>query len=137
MQTAYNRVMINAEFLKQTRVAWLPTLNAGVQASTSRLSQNSLNGMNLAEISGSKHVEDYTAGLDLSWEIDIWNKTGLQKKAALASYLQSEEAAKWLKTRLIASTATAYYHLTMLQERSEERRVGKECVRMFKSRWSP
>src|SRR3546814_7409729 len=72
--------------------------------------------MNLAEISGSKHVEDYTAGLDLSLAIDIWNKTGLQKKAALASYLQSEEAAKWLKTRLIASTATASYHLTMLQE---------------------
>ncbi|WP_432417394.1 efflux transporter outer membrane subunit [Anseongella ginsenosidimutans] len=116
MQTAFNTVRLNAEFLKQARVAWLPTLNAGVQASTSRLSQNSLNGLNLAEATGSKHMEDYLAGLDLSWEIDIWNKTGLGKKAALANYLQSEAAVTWLKTRLIASTASAYYQLLTLHE---------------------
>lgn len=116
MQTAYNTVRMNSEFLKQARLGWLPTLNGGAQAGITRLSENSLNGMNLAESTGSSRLEDYTASLDLSWEIDIWNKAGMQKKEALATFLQSEAAAKWLRTRLISSTASAYYHLVMLHE---------------------
>ena len=33
----------------------------------------------------------------------------------------------------VASTSSVYAHLKILEERSEERRVGKEC----RSRWSP
>lgn len=119
MQTAYNTVRLNAEFLKQARVEWLPSLNAGAGASTTHPSENSANGANLTALTDSKHIEDFSASLDLDWEIDVWNKTGLQKEAARASYLQSQAAADWLKTRLIASTAWAYYHLVMLHRQLE------------------
>ena len=32
---------------------------------------------------------------------------------------------------------TSYPDITSVPERSEERRVGKECVRLCRSRWSP
>src|SRR3546814_11521409 len=34
-------------------------------------------------------------------------------------------------------TRPSYGVMAFLQERSEERRVGKECVRTCRSRWSP
>jgi anthranilate synthase component 2 len=34
-------------------------------------------------------------------------------------------------------TATRYHSLVIERERSEERRVGKECRRLCRSRWSP
>src|SRR3546814_18377445 len=38
---------------------------------------------------------------------------------------------------LIAFPALAYYSVARLLDRSEARRVGHECVRTCRSRWSP
>jgi HAE1 family hydrophobic/amphiphilic exporter-1 len=116
MQAAWNTVRLSNEFLKQANAAWLPAVQAGVTANTSHPSENSLNGVSLKKFLGTSHVEDYTAGLNLSWEIDIWKKISLQKKASLADYLQSAAAVDWLQTRLISASASAYYHIVMLKE---------------------
>src|SRR3546814_12603800 len=126
MQVALNAITLNEAYLKQARAAWLPTGQADVSASTTRPSQNSLNGLNLADFVGTHHIEDYTAALGVSWEVDIWGKIRQQKQASLASYLQSAAAVKSLQTRLIAASASAYYNLLMLHARSEARAGGKE-----------
>jgi multidrug efflux system outer membrane protein len=119
LNTAFNHINSNEEYLKQARVAWLPSISANVSASSNRFSDNSLNGpggFNLNNTIGANHIEDYSANLGVSWEIDIWGKVKNQKKAALATWLQSAEAAKSLQTRLIAATAAGYYNLQMLRE---------------------
>ena len=116
MQVALNTVRLNNEFLKQANKAWLPAVQAGITANSSHPSENSLNGLSLEKFIDAGHIEDYTAGLSLSWEIDIWKKISLQKKAALAGYLQSAAAVDWLQTRLVAASASAYYRIVMLKE---------------------
>jgi len=116
MQVALNNITLSETYLKQARVAWLPTVQAEVSANTSRPSENSLNGMNLNNFIGSSHIEDYTAAAGVSWEVDVWGRIRQQKQASLAAYLQSTEAVKSLQTRLIAETAASYYALLTLHE---------------------
>ncbi|WP_316821804.1 efflux transporter outer membrane subunit [Pedobacter gandavensis] len=107
--------MTAAELLfRQTKLGNLPQINLNITANSSRPSDNSLNGLSAGQFLGTKHIEDFNANLGLSWEADIWGKIGSQKKAALASYLQSAEARKAVQMRLIASVAQGYYRLLML-----------------------
>lgn len=116
MQVALNTITMNEAYLKQAKVAWLPSVQADISANTSRPSENSLNGFNLGNFTGANHIEDYTAALGVSWEVDVWGKIRQQKQASLAAYLQSTEAVKSLQTRLIVESASAYYTLLMLHE---------------------
>jgi len=63
---------------------------------------------------GTTHVEDYSANVALSWEADIWGKIKNQKAGALATYLQTEEAKKWIQTNIVANVSEGYYNLLML-----------------------
>src|SRR3546814_2226665 len=46
-------------------------------------------------------------------------------------------AQSFLRHRITVVTGAPDRHETRLHERSEERRVGKECVSTCRSRWSP
>nr|WP_039867266.1 efflux transporter outer membrane subunit [Pedobacter sp. BAL39] len=99
---------------KQSRLGNLPQLNLQVTANSNRPSDNSLNGLSTSQFLNTSHVEDYNANLGLSWEADIWSKIKSRKQAALAGYLQTTEAKKAIQTRLVASIASGYYRLMML-----------------------
>lgn len=120
MAIALNTIRLNDEYLKESKVAWLPSVSAAMGTSANYYSENSLNGsngFNLGNTLGtSNRIEDYTLNTGISWEIDIWGKVKNQKKAALNEWLQSHEARKALQTQLIASAASAYYTLLMLEE---------------------
>ncbi|MFY0256045.1 efflux transporter outer membrane subunit [Chitinophaga sp. 30R24] len=122
LATALNNIRKNEEYLKQAKVEWLPAVTANVAANTNRFADNSLNGprgFNLNNTIGANHIEDYSVSLGVSWEIDIWGKIKNQKEVALTTWLQSEEAAKSLQTRLISATAAGYYNLLILHEQLE------------------
>ena len=61
----------------------------------------------------------------LSWEADIWGKIRSNKRAFAASYLQTVEAHKAVKTALIASIASSYFQLLALDE---QLRVTEETI---------
>jgi multidrug efflux system outer membrane protein len=90
----------------------------------------------------------------LSFELDFWGRVANLAEAAKRSYLATEEAQRAFKLSLIADVANAWFVLLEMNERttlaretvasreetrkrSEERRVGKECRRLCRSRWSP
>ena len=116
LQLAVKRVEEAQQQLRQAKAAYGPTVNAQVLAQSSRPSDNSLNGLSIGNFLGQKHIEDYTLGASLSWEADIWGKIKSQNQAALASYLQTGEAAKAVQTRLVVTIAEGYYNLLMLEE---------------------
>ncbi|WP_295769908.1 efflux transporter outer membrane subunit [uncultured Mucilaginibacter sp.] len=105
--------------LKQAKLGYLPAVGLGVTAAINRPSNNSLNGLSLSQFLGSKHIEDYNASANLSWEADIWGKIRSRKAAALATYLQTEEARKAIQTQLVANVSSGYYNLLMLDAQLE------------------
>lgn len=126
LQLAIKRIEASRAYAKQAKVAWLPALNAQASASTNNPSQNSLNGISLENFLGTNHIEDFTLATTLSWEIDVWGKIRRQKEAALASYLQTQEAGRAVQTTIVADVANGYYTLLMLdaQLRVAQRNVA-------------
>lgn len=125
LQVAIRNIDAAQKLLKQARVGQLPTINLAVTGTTSRPSDNSLNGLTLSQFLGSKHIEDYTAAAALSWEADIWGKVRNQKSDALAAFLQTTEARKAIQTQLVSDISRGYYNLLMLDAQV---RIAKENV---------
>lgn len=116
MQIAVKNIEASQLLFKQVKFNYLPTVGLNVTANTNRPSDNSLNGLSLGQFLGTKHVEDYSANLALSWEADIWGKIKNSQRAALATYLQTAEAKKAIQTNIVASVSQGYYNLLMLDE---------------------
>jgi multidrug efflux system outer membrane protein len=115
MLIAVKNIEASQLLFKQVKWNYVPQVDANVTASSSIPSQNSLDGLSLSEYNlGTNHIEDYSANLSLSWEADIWGKIRNQSKAALATYLQTVEAKKLIKTNLVATVSQGYYNLLML-----------------------
>jgi multidrug efflux system outer membrane protein len=100
--------------LTQAKLGNIPTVDLEATASSSRPSDNSLNGLTLTNVLQTKHIEDYTLSASLSWEADIWGKIHSKTAAALAVYLQTEEARKTVQTRIVSDVSKGYYNLLML-----------------------
>lgn len=114
LQIAEKNIAIANLLYKQSKWGNVPQLNAVANASSTRFSDNSLNGANTKQALGQSHIDDFSAGLNLSWEADIWGKIRNRKKSALASYMQTVEAKKALQTAVVANVSTGYYDLLML-----------------------
>ncbi|MEI6948085.1 efflux transporter outer membrane subunit [Paraflavisolibacter sp. H34] len=114
MQLALKNIEGAQLLLKQTRWAYLPDARLQVSATSNRPSDNSLNGLSAKSFLGTTHIEDYSTNITLSWEADIWGKIKAQKAGALAAYMQTEEARKWLQTNIVATVSEGFYNLLML-----------------------
>src|SRR3546814_14545731 len=64
---------------------------------------------------------------DVAEEADLWAEDAIQYGDLDKRYQQSTFGAHFVEVAVDAATG----------ERSEERRVGKECVSTCRSRWSP
>ncbi|MDN5288843.1 MAG: transporter [Mucilaginibacter sp.] len=114
MQIAIKNIESAQLLFKQVKWNYVPELALNVTANTNRPSDNSLNGLSTSSFLGTKHVEDYSANLSLSWEADIWGKIRNQQRSALASYLQTAEAKKLVQTNIVSNVSQGYYNLLML-----------------------
>ncbi|MFL9842871.1 efflux transporter outer membrane subunit [Flavobacterium rhizosphaerae] len=134
LQTAIKNIEASRQLLRQSKWGQVPQLNANITASTTIPSKNSLNGLSINNFLGTSHIEDYNAGLTLSWEADIWGKISSRKKEALANYLETEEATKLVTANLVATAAQGYYNLLMLDAQLEvaikNRNLSKNTVDM-------
>jgi multidrug efflux system outer membrane protein len=62
------------------------------------------------------HLNDFNFGLQTSWEIDIWGKLKLQKKAAQSRFFAAIETQNMLKTQIIEQVVLHYFNLVCLDE---------------------
>lgn len=119
LQIAEQHINAAQLVLKQSKWGYVPDVRLQVNAGSTRPSDNSLNGLSASQFLGTTHIEDFTAGLNLSWEADIWGKVRNQKRSAFAAYQQTQEARKALQTRIVASVSQGYYNLLMLDAQLE------------------
>jgi NodT family efflux transporter outer membrane factor (OMF) lipoprotein len=119
LQIASKNIEIAQYQLTQAKLGNIPEANLFVNVSSNRPSENSFNGINLNQALNKNHIEDYSTGISLSWEADIWGKIRNQKKAAYTGYLQSEEVKKAVQTTIVANVSKGYYNLLMLDAQLE------------------
>lgn len=114
VRVAMQNVASAQSYLKQSKAAQLPTLSVGTNYTRSTNSINATGGLgertynNLWDITGAA-----------SWEADIWGKLSAQRRASYASYLATVEAQKAVQSEVVATLATAYYQLLMLDEQKK------------------
>ena len=59
-------------------------------------------------------VENWNAGFQLSWELDLFGRIRREKEAAVATYLATEEARRGVLVTLVADVASTYFLLSEL-----------------------
>lgn len=101
---------------KQAKLSLMPTLDLTAGANRSWASTNTLNGSLNEQFVGTKYIDDFSAALRLSWEIDIWGKAKMQKESAAAEYFGQKENLNAIKSRIVVQVAQAYYNLISLDE---------------------
>ena len=114
LQIADKNIEIANKQFSQSKWGNVPQLNAAINATSTRLSENSLNGFSTSQFLKRHHIDDFNAALNLSWEADIWGKIRNRKKAAQAVYMQTAEAKKALQTTIVATVSKGFYDLLML-----------------------
>lgn len=111
IRVAIQQIAATEAYLKQGKAGNYPTLGLSASATRTENSENSQFG---SVFSGA--VTQYDLSADLSWEADIWGKIRSNKRAFQATYLQSIEAHKAVKTELVAAVASMYYQLLSLDQ---------------------
>jgi NodT family efflux transporter outer membrane factor (OMF) lipoprotein len=106
---AYTRIDQAEAYFAQSKAALWPTLNGNAAITESKLSEAQGFGIRT-------RATQFQIGVASVWEIDIWGKLRSNRRANLASLLQSQAAAKTIQTRLISLIATYYYQLLALDQ---------------------
>lgn len=119
VQVAIKNMESAGQTMRAARLGSLPDLTLQLQGNRNWPSKNSLNGSLSQQFIGTRYMDDYNAGLSLTWEVIAWGKINRLKEAALASYLQTAEASKAVQTRVVSDVAQGYYNLLMLDTQKE------------------
>lgn len=129
MRKAIKSIEVMEELSKQSKLAWLPQINANLFGINrqyrspdyySTPSSKYYEQVN-QDPPSSLHVQSIqnTSGLDLSWEIDIWGKIRSQKEAVKYQALEIKEVQKTVQTKIIEQVVTSYYELLLLRAQKE------------------
>lgn len=119
LQNAIRNIEYAQKTLRQAKLGNYPTVSINATGGISRYSDNSLNGLSVSSVTGKSYIEDYNLNIQASWEADVWGKISSRKEAALATYLQTQEAAKAVQTQIVSGIAQGYYNLLMLDAQLE------------------
>jgi multidrug efflux system outer membrane protein len=117
LKNAIENIVQARATLRQTKLAYYPTLNVDASATRTKQSEAGLNfpaGININTL-----TTTYKLGLSTSWEADIWGKLSSSKRAALATYLSTDAAKQAVQTQLISDIANNYFLLLAYDKQLE------------------
>ena len=103
MRTANLNVEQADAGLRMARLAILPSLTVGAEGS-------------LSKTKGAETTKTYNVPLALQWEVDLSGRLRGEKRVAWANYWSTAETERAVRLQLIASVATHYYTLVMMDE---------------------
>jgi outer membrane protein, multidrug efflux system len=109
LRIAVARVLQARAQLVATRSFQFPTIDAGAQASYQRLV-----GSLPPALEATKELFEPNAGVDVSFEIDLWGRLRRATESARAQLLASADARRTVVTTLVSDVATAYFRLREL-----------------------
>ena len=136
LQMTLQDIAISSSDVKIKKGLLLPSLTGVVGAGTEKVGKYTSQGAgdSSAEITPGQivpeHLNNFSIGIQASWEIDIWNKLKNSKKAAVSRYLSTIEGKNFVVTNLIAEIANSYYELLSLDNQLD---VIKETIQIQKN----
>ena len=107
--------------LRQAKGSLFPSLELKAEGETKRIHSNEKSDDNEDEDMIGKD-DTFGIGPELSWEIDIFGKMRNARKAAVATVEERQAYAQAVRVELIATIATSYYQLEMLDVQIAETR---------------
>jgi multidrug efflux system outer membrane protein len=126
LEVATERVLEARAQLSITRSQLAPQVTASGSFTASRLA--SIGSFNFIQ-PGTNLASSYTqAGLNLSWELDIWGRIRRLSESARAQYLAQEEARHAVISSLIADVITTYLTMRELDLELEIARKTKDIA---------
>ncbi len=102
-----------------------PKLGLGAEAGVEKVGEYTHRGAtdSTTEYEPGKFVpeslQNYSVGLQLSWELDIWSRLRNASKSAVFEYLATIDGKHFLQTKLVAEVASTYYELLALDKQLE------------------
>lgn len=114
LKNAIQNIIQAQATLRQSKLAYLPTLSGDANVTRSKQSEAGLNfppGININTLTNT-----YKLSLSTSWEADVWGKLSSAKRSALAKYLGTDAAKRAVQTQLISDIATNYFSLLALDQ---------------------
>ena len=137
LKNAIENIVQSRASLRQSKLAYYPTLQIDANATHTKQSEAGLNfpaGININTL-----TTTYKLGLSTSWEVDVWGKLSSSKRAALATYLATDAAKQAVQTQLISDIANNYFlllaydkQLKITQETLESRIKNVETIKALK-----
>jgi len=121
LQMAYTRIKQAEASLMMARSAYFPTVALAANVQQNRVS---IGTDGKKDVLGN-HTTDYSLGIAVSWEADIWGRMNRESRASYAQFLSSQAYKNLIQTSLIANIATSYYSLIALDE---QLRITKEMI---------
>ena len=122
--------------LRQAKGSLFPSLELRAEGETQRHHTNEKSDDNENENIIVKN-DNFVVGPEVSWEIDIFGKMQNVRKAALATVEERQAYAQAVRVELIATIATSYYQLEMLDAQIADTReiIGswEESIRVQKA----
>lgn len=124
LQTAVLKIAEADATLKESKAAFLPSLDAGATVTRAKSSQAAQSfpaslGINL-------NTTTYQAQLSASWEVNVWGQLSSLKRQAVANFLESDASKRAVQTQLIADIANDYYTLLSYDQQLA---ITKETVK--------
>ncbi|MBD9630250.1 efflux transporter outer membrane subunit [Pseudomonas sp. PDM19] len=121
--------------LRTVQAGLFPQLGVGAGAKRARTDQ--FVGTPLAGFDGVGN--QYQAGLDASWEIDLWGKLRRQSEAASAQLLGAQYAQRGVALSLASSISEGYLNLLALDEQlviaEQTAQARKDALDIFQKRY--
>ena len=131
LQAAMARIETARSQVKLAQADLFPSLNLGVDAARSRSTQV---GTNPLPPGFSATGNDFRAGLNASYEVDLWGKYRTATRAAQQDLLASEFARETVRTVVAADVASTYFQLiaadAQLQLLKDTLGLREETVRL-------
>ena len=110
LQIAVQNMNAAEATMKQGKAGYWPTANLNTTWTHQETSANSQFGRLFSSI------DQYELSARLNWEADIWGKIRSNKRATLASYLQSQAVRTSVQTDLVSKIASLYYQMLATTE---------------------
>lgn len=122
LRIGVTRVVQAQSMLQETRSQFFP--DVGYTGAAAR-EKNSANGFLVVN---TNTVSYFAAGINATWEIDLWGRIRRQTEAARAQFLASRDAQRDVRVSIISQTAQAYFQLLALDA---DLRIAEEATNTF------
>jgi multidrug efflux system outer membrane protein len=120
MNILLQRIAMAANEVQARKGEYLPFVGAGAAAETEKVGRFTRNGAVEESLEIREHEEfpeplaNLQAGLQASWELDVWHKLRNATQVATMDYMATVEGRNFLVTNLVAEVANSYYELMAL-----------------------